>query len=352
MAELLFSNSNNRIREFFKNGNLELSPELEKSILKFLSRACTYEEEEKKIKPMLLIGRDIEENSFGKIYQSEVISLINEEITDTNFDKRIKQLMPFCSEEWIAYINFHTDKLISYGIIKSFNGPFGVSTKEALTTINENCGIDYILIDVKNCFELQLVSSSTQKLSLDFRIHTEEKNDEDVFKKIIEDIYTDEIKNNKIDRLLNRILNLIKQKVHGTICLVIKKECILPSENLNDGIFLEKPIELIKMIKEIIDYQENIDINYGISAYEKLNNLINLFIEMLNFDGITIIDNEGRIRGYNIFVQPDLRNSKKTFGGARKRAAQSLLDNSKEEYIGVYFQSQDGHVNYERIDNG
>ena len=63
---------------------------------------------------------------------------------------------------------------------------------------------------------------------------------------------------------------------------------------------------------------------------------------MLDFDGITIIDNSGKIRAYNVFIEstPNIENM--IIGGARRRAAYSILHNKNKKIVGVYFQSQDG----------
>ena len=63
---------------------------------------------------------------------------------------------------------------------------------------------------------------------------------------------------------------------------------------------------------------------------------------MLDFDGITIIDNAGRIRAYNVFIESSQDKQNKVIGGARRRAAYSILHNKNKKIIGVYFQSQDG----------
>ena len=71
---------------------------------------------------------------------------------------------------------------------------------------------------------------------------------------------------------------------------------------------------------------------------------------MLNVDGITIVDNKGRIRAFNVFVNPNTHENEELSGGARKRAANYLKNTKNSNYIGVYFQSQDGMSNYERVE--
>ena len=70
---------------------------------------------------------------------------------------------------------------------------------------------------------------------------------------------------------------------------------------------------------------------------------------MLNFDGITIIDNQGRLRAYNVFVEPNSKKVGYIVGGARKRAAYFILSTKKKGIVGVYFQSHEGEVFFQEL---
>ena len=63
-------------------------------------------------------------------------------------------------------------------------------------------------------------------------------------------------------------------------------------------------------------------------------------------EGITVIDNTGRIRAYNCFVETSMNNEKNIIGGARKRAAYTLINTRVKKIIGVYFQSHEGEMFY------
>ena len=69
-------------------------------------------------------------------------------------------------------------------------------------------------------------------------------------------------------------------------------------------------------------------------------------MSMLDFDGITVVDNCGRIRGYNIFVETDNKRNKCIVGGARKRAVYTILNSRRKHLVGVYFQSHEGEIFY------
>ena len=72
-------------------------------------------------------------------------------------------------------------------------------------------------------------------------------------------------------------------------------------------------------------------------------------MNMLNFDGITIIDNQGRLRAYNVFVEPNSKKVGYIVGGARKRAAYYILSTKKKDIVGVYFQSHEGEVFFQQL---
>jgi len=65
---------------------------------------------------------------------------------------------------------------------------------------------------------------------------------------------------------------------------------------------------------------------------------------MLNKDGITVIDNTGQILAYNVFVEINTKLAGNIIGGARKRAAYTVINSRKPNIVGVYFQSFDGEM--------
>jgi len=109
-------------------------------------------------------------------------------------------------------------------------------------------------------------------------------------------------------------------------------------EFLSDGIWLETPISLSKLFMQTNNYSE-----------QKLTATTNLFLTMLNKDGITVIDNAGNILAYNVFVEADLKAVAGIIGGARKRAAYTVINSRRKDIIGVYFQSYDGEIFFANV---
>jgi len=139
----------------------------------------------------------------------------------------------------------------------------------------------------------------------------------------------------KLQDMKNIYLNIfssVMSYVNGSICVIVDKD-YKDNGLFEDGIWLKEPISFSKLFTLSKSYNE-----------EKLRAYADLFMNMLNFDGITIIDNQGRIRAYNVFVEPNAKRVGYIVGGARKRAAYYILSTKKKDIVGVYFQSHEGEV--------
>ena len=139
----------------------------------------------------------------------------------------------------------------------------------------------------------------------------------------------------KLQDMKNMYFNIftnVLSNVNGSICVIVDKD-YKDNGLFEDGIWLKEPISFSKLFTQSKSYNE-----------EKLQAYAELFLNMLSFDGITIIDNQGRLRAYNVFVEPNSKKVGYIVGGARKRAAYYILSTKKKGIIGVYFQSHEGEV--------
>ena len=144
----------------------------------------------------------------------------------------------------------------------------------------------------------------------------------------------------KLQDMKNMYLNIftnVLSYVNGSICVIVDKD-YKDNGMFEDGIWLKEPICFSKLFTQSKSYNE-----------EKLQAYADLFMNMLNFDGITIIDNLGRIRAYNVFVEPNSKKVGYIVGGARKRAAYYILSSRKKDIVGVYFQSHEGEVFFQQM---
>lgn len=353
--KISFSQNNDKILSFLNSQNIDLSPELYDELLAFLSKACTYEEEERKIRPSVVIGHNLLDDHSKSITQATTITFAEEPINDAHLNKRLKSFLPFCNNGWRVFINIDKS-YITWGIVRNFNGPSGLDYAEILTSMTkediDNLNTDFVLIDVISNYEIKL-SGNNNSCIIDFRLtqDSEDRNNpQSLFcQDLLSGYATDIIKTHKA---YSKIVDLFSQKLHGSICLIIKHDYSLPDKILKDGVFLNEPIDIYSVLDNELNGDNPVhDINAIINSHQKFHALSGILLEMMNIDGITIVDNKGRIRAFNVFVRPESANNVTLSGGARKRAANFLKHQTNCNYIGVYFQSQDGMSSYERIDN-
>lgn len=346
MTKINYKNANSKIRSLFKNEELFISEPLMKTLLTFLSIIHIYEEEDHKISPEIIIGKNLLNDDFKKIYQCEILQITRFNTNDDAIQRIIKPIMPFCDNGWRVLVNIE-DENVTVGLIRAFGGPSALSLIDSLLTPIDLTQVSFrfVLVDIMSKYEVLLSGLSGMTLQIDFRfIVAEIKGRKESVERIVDDLlsdcdYMDYRENQK--NAMSKVFELCPKRVHGCIFVIINKESILPiSGLLKDGIILEEPINLIS---PLVDALRSPEIH---SLYEKYYAQTGLLLTMLNTDGITVLDTASRIRGYNFFIQST---QDTVAGGARRRAANSLMRSKNENIVGVYFQSQDGDIFYERV---
>lgn len=334
--KIFFEDARKNVLEMFSIEFPTLSIQNIDMFLGMFYRLANYEEEGQKIKPTILITSNI--NSVIKNCPKSKKIVFYEDPDNTNFRARIKALMCFCRRNWNIYVNF--GDVIEYGIIKSLTS---LKEKTLIQTLHEPSILDSIakktslvIIDVYGGGVCRLVGAKGYNCSVCFNLNSEnEYNWDNEITEFVEacvsKIKTTKRKLQDIKNLLGNIFYSVLQGIHGTICMVVDKEFKDKAGYFQDGTWLKEPIELVKLFLRSSTFDENI-----------LRSYADVLRTMLDFDGITILDNAGRIRAYNVFIEstPDVSN--KVVGGARRRAAYSILHNRNQKIVGVYFQSQDG----------
>lgn len=341
-----------QLNKFFLDQGVNITPNLYNAFLEFLPKACKYAEEEIPIRPSIIIGSNLLCEGFIKLMQATVITLKKEEIGKTKFAKRLKSFLPFCNNSWRVFINIE-DGYVTYGLIRNFNGPMGLNIDDILSNLSpedkNRLNVSFVLIDVINDFQILLQGLSDSCL-LDFRLVDSELSSNGTLNMFCQDILSaSPYDKNKLSIAYMKILKLFQQKLHGSLCLIIDYESSLPDDIMKDGIILEEPIDIPKLLIEELNKNTFETPATTMSTHSKYHAFVGLLLDMLNIDGITVLDNMGRIRGYNFFVKSSLEDSENVTGGARSRAAEYLCREKKANYKGVYFQSQDGMNKYVRF---
>lgn len=300
-------------------------------------KLVNYEEEGQKIRPTILITSNI--NSVVRYVPNSKKIIFYEDKDTTNFKARIKALMCFCKSDWNIYINFG-DEIIEYGIIKTLASIKEKSlvqllgTRPIMDTLSKKGFL--VLLNVLGGGVCKLTGAKGNNCSICFNLNSQSQYNWEIEIEEFVDACVSKIKTTKkkledIKNLITNIFHKALKDLHGTICVVVDKDFHDKAGFFQDGTWLKEPIEFGKLFVRSSTYDENV-----------LRSYADVLTTMLDFDGITVIDNAGRIRAYNIFIESNQQNQKRVVGGARRRAANSVLQNKNKKIVGVYFQSQDG----------
>lgn len=295
-----------------------------------------YEEEGKKIRPTIFVTTNI--NSVVKAVPKTKKIVFYEDADFSNFKTHLKALMCFCTSDWNMYISFG-ENIIEYGIVKTL---CSIKDRSLIQALSEKSLLESIakrnnlvVINVLGGGVVRLTGAKGSDCSICFNLNSQYEynwNNEinDFVEACVSKIKTTKRKLQDIKNLIGNIFHRVLRDLHGTICMVVDKE-YKDKGFLQDGTWLKEPIEFGKMFLRSSNYDESV-----------LRSYADVLTTMLDFDGITVIDNAGRIRAYNVFIESSPNAQKKVIGGARKRAAYTILENKSKKIIGVYFQSQDG----------
>jgi len=263
----------------------------------------------------------------------------------TMFNSRMKSILAIAKREWCFFIDIKENK-ISYGIVMSFGS---IKDKNFLQQLEENTTlkdrptkIHCITAHPLNFYSMTFHSITGNNLVVNFALDkskyhslaTEIREFVDV---VFSKLRTTQRKLQDMKNMYKNIFSHVMEDVNGALCVVVDKD-YKDTGLFEDGIWLKEPISFSKLFTQSKSYSE-----------EKLQAFADLFINMLNFDGITIVDNLGRIRAYNVFVEPNSKKVGYIVGGARKRAAYFILSSKRKGIEGVYFQSHEGEVFFQAL---
>lgn len=340
---IFFDNAKENITNFFEQEFENFPPLLMSHFLNKFNDIMNYSEEGVSIKPKILFTDNIEAivRSVPKSYALTVF----EDKEATSFNSRLKSLLAIARSDWFLFIDIKENK-ISYGLIMSFTS---IKDKNLLRIIEDSHSlkeksskVNCIIARPLNFYSMMLHSISGNELVVNFSL---DKSKSNIFNKEVKEfidatfskLRTTQRKLQDMKNMYFNIFTNVLSYVSGSICVIVDKD-YKDNGLFEDGIWLKEPISFSKLFTQSKSYDE-----------KKLQAFSDLFMNMLNFDGITIIDNQGRIRAYNVFVDTNSKKVGYIVGGARKRAAYYILSTRKKDIVGVYFQSHEGEVFFQEV---
>ena len=333
-----FDDAKKIFKDFFELEFPDFTKKDLKEITDSIYKLSNYEEESVKIRPNLFFTNNI--NLMVKNIPNCYKLVVFKDQTGSNFKQNMKALLCFCKYDWQVYISYGNE-YIEYGLIKILNSLKDKTLNQYIFKLNcledVKHKLQLINLHVVNGGLIMLEGLQGNKTSICFNLNDQIAFDwEEKIGQFVE-ASVSKVKTRSM-RKLNDIKNIyfnifckIFQGLHGTICLIVDKDFKDKNNFFTDGTWLPEPIDLTKLFIQSKNFNE-----FKLSSYAEI------IITMLNYDGITVMDNTGRILGYNIFIENNVDHSEKIYGGTRRRAAETLLKHKNNKIVGVYFQSQDG----------
>lgn len=344
MEEMIFfDNAKENVTNFFQKEFENFPPLLMSHFLNKFNDLLNYTEEGVAIQPKIVFTNNIE--SITRSISKSFAMPIFEDADATKFNSHLKSILPIIKNDWGLFVDIKENK-ITYGILMSFTS---IKDRNLLRSLQENTtikdkpgNIRCIIARPLNFYSMILHSVSGNDLIINFSL---DKSKSNIFNHEIGEFVDATFSKlrttqRKLQDMKNMYLNIftnVLSYVNGSICVIVDKD-YKDNGLFEDGIWLKEPISFSKLFTQSKSYNE-----------EKLQAYADLFKNMLNYDGITIIDNLGRLRAYNVFVEPNSKKVGYIVGGARKRAAYYILSTKKKDIVGVYFQSHEGEVFFQEV---
>lgn len=299
------------------------------NLVDLIVRLARYQEEGLKMFPRVYLTNNIKE-IIRMLPDAESLKIGICEKNSEGIKLSLKKCAPMANGGWMIYVNEMIDN-IEYGIFKGSSNPTAVLVDDVIMTPNENLNIVKVFQVADGCVEIRANNGESHYVFLSHR-REDDPPPLQHLDRLVQSITAGVNTNNRpaVSSYLKRVLYESLVKSHGCIIAVTNMKRA-PKVLSRDGVILEAPIdfeELIAKFRKDVIPQSLIDSKSDILS------------GMLNSDGILLFDNRARILGYNIFVA--ISNNASAFGGARRRAFESLKGIINRGLCSVFMQSHDG----------
>ena len=339
IEDVFYVNAKSKIVDFLEANFDDFPVKLQNRFLNFFPLISNYQEEGIRYHPRILFTDGIDILAKNLPAPGKIEMFVDED--EHLFDVRIRSLVPFCKHFWYIYVDITAGR-VAYGILKNFASIKDKSLDDILFSdpmISEKIAarVSAILVYANTRWTVTMRSFYGNRLNTNFALDIMRHSSMDNEIAQLVDASFSKLRTTarKLEELKNMFHNVFKtvlRDIGGTLCVVVDKDFEM-DKFLSDGIWLSEPIDLSKLFLQTAHYSE-----------QKLIAIANLFLSMLNKDGMTIVDNAGNIRAFNVFVETNMKEVGGIIGGARKRAAYTIINSCRRDIVGVYFQSYDGEV--------
>lgn len=305
-------------------------------ILDIINMISDYREEGMPLYPEVIVLNSID---YLKALPCLTIKVAKKTLESHDFSRCIKMCAPLAVNGWHIYIVVDEKKNeIEYGILTTerfalslslFEQTIVTGTPELNCLYLRNVGNKVVEVcNVQNCLVISLSLTEEENQlgeSIQSLVDIVLSKDQDDLRET----------RNFLEKLIHRALN----EGHGNLIAVVHDDNAVieaAMKSLKGGIYLDTPIDFKELAEE---YKSS----FSEEASIKLNSYASLVRSMLNFDGITLFTDEGKVLGYHFIIDNDSVQDKNGIQGGSRTRAYYALHNS--EFVKACFmRSQDGRV--------
>jgi hypothetical protein len=304
--------------------------ELVKVITELTVALPGYREEEVPLFPIVFLCDNID----SMIGSDQRLRIGKGEPTTTTALAALKRCAPLAQGGWSIFIE-HLDSYLRFGVFRPSTLSSSLNPKDifaiadletthvlAARPLSNNCV--ELLSDFGGSLQLHLSAGEPETLTTPAAIEV-------LARAVVRDV-PDEWKTTIYD-FLSRSLTSAVQRAHGSLVAVQNSKSL---DKEYDGIWLDDPIDIAKAVIEV----EQVLDKLGVSRLQGIDHLIQ---GMIRSDGITLFSSDGKILGFNLFVQIQNQQRPAT-GGARSRAFQTLSARIGLSLCAAVKISQDGKI--------
>ncbi|WP_429069446.1 hypothetical protein [Aeromonas dhakensis] len=303
------------------------------NLVELIVLLARYKEEGISLCPKVYITSSIN-NIISMLPDSEHIKIGSSSYDIDGIKTVLKKSAPLATHGWLIYIQ-DSGSHLEYGLFRDSGNPISVLIDDILMTSQNSTPIVKAFQIADECVEVRANHGEYHYVFLNHR-----KEDSPAPLIYLESLVKYITKNVDISvseptrSFLHKLFFDSFRQSHGCLISVINSNEI-PPFLAKDSIILENPINFPELVKKLKQKE--------IESYV-LDSKGVLLKGMLNSDGVIVFDNNGRLLGYNCFIE--FENNGKVFGGARKRAYYFIREKIGNDISAIFMQSRDGWTEF------
>lgn len=318
--------------------NYSGADEIIEGLLDIINMISDYHEEGVPLFPEIIVA---DSEHYFKTFNNYRIKIARKDLNRHEFSQSVKMCAPLATEGWNIYIIIDVkNDNIEYGMVSTGFKVMSLNLYEQTMTagipeINALYlrGIGNNVVEVRNVGHRFLV---VLNLSDEYIFVG------DTIKSLVDIIVPQDDTLRELKNYLEKTMLQTINEGHGNLIAVVcddANQINSLSEIFRGGIWLDTPIDLKKLTTDYQTHQTDAE-PYSL----KLQSYANIMRSMLNFDGITLFTDQGKILGYHFIVNNNEVREENVMGGSRTRAFLALCD--IPEIKACFMKSQDGKIKF------